>query len=67
MSEPLRLNGDLDGLVLRRMQVFGVPSPPQYVVANGEKVRDFTYNDDTKVSEWTWGKKKYLKKDFPEG
>ncbi|XP_051905568.1 lysosomal alpha-glucosidase isoform X2 [Hippocampus zosterae] len=49
VSEPLRLNGDLDGLVLRRMQVFGVPLPPQYVVANGEKVRHFTYNDDTKV------------------
>ncbi|XP_077389106.1 lysosomal alpha-glucosidase [Festucalex cinctus] len=49
VSEPIQLNGALDGLILRRMQVFGVPSPPQYVVANGEKIKDFTYNADTKV------------------
>lgn len=50
MSNPLKLNGALDGLVLGWLQVFGVPSPPRYVLANGEKVSDFTYRTDTKVS-----------------
>lgn len=50
MSEPLTLNGALDGLVLGGLQVFGVPSPPFYVLANGDKVRDFMYRSDTKVS-----------------
>lgn len=50
VSDPLRLNGALDGLVLGGLQVFGVPSPPLYVLANGDKVRDFTYRSDTKVS-----------------
>lgn len=50
VSEPLRLNGALDGLVLGGLQVFGVPTPPLYVLANGVKVRDFTYRSDTKVS-----------------
>ncbi|KAM3598379.1 uncharacterized protein V6R79_017239 [Siganus canaliculatus] len=49
VSDPVRLNGALDGLVLGGLQVFGVPSPPLYVLANGEKVRDFTYRTDTKV------------------
>nr|XP_057904994.1 lysosomal alpha-glucosidase isoform X2 [Doryrhamphus excisus] len=49
MSVPIRMNGALDGLILGGMQVFGVLSPPQYVVANGEKVKDFLYNNDTKV------------------
>lgn len=49
MSDPLRLNGALDDLVLGGLQVFGVPSPPSYVLANGEKVRDFMYCSDTKV------------------
>lgn len=49
VSDPLRLNGALDGLVLGGLQVFGVPSPPLYVLANGDKVRDFTYRSDTKV------------------
>lgn len=49
VSDPLRLNGALDGLVLGGLQVFGVPSPPLYVLANGDKVRDFTYRTDTKV------------------
>ncbi|XP_061557418.1 lysosomal alpha-glucosidase isoform X4 [Phycodurus eques] len=48
-SEPIRLNGALDGLVLGGTRVFGVPSPPRYVAANGEEVKDFTYNADTKV------------------
>lgn len=50
MSDPLRLNGALDGLVLGGLRVFGVPSPPLYVLANGEKVGDFMYSSDTKVS-----------------
>ncbi|XP_071372325.1 lysosomal alpha-glucosidase [Centroberyx affinis] len=49
VSDPLRLNGALDGLVLGGLRVFGVPSPPRYVWANGEKVRDFTYRTDTKA------------------
>ncbi|XP_068605748.1 lysosomal alpha-glucosidase [Brachionichthys hirsutus] len=49
VSRDLQLNGDLDGLVLGGMQVFGVPSPPLYVFANGERVRDFMYRNDTKV------------------
>lgn len=50
VSEPLRLSDALDGLVLGGLQVFGVPTPPLYVLANGHKVRDFTYRSDTKVS-----------------
>lgn len=49
ISDPVRLNGDLDGLVLGGVRVFGIPSPPQYVLANGEKVRDYSYRSDTKV------------------
>ncbi|KAM6966271.1 lysosomal alpha-glucosidase [Tautogolabrus adspersus] len=49
VSDPIRLNGALDGLVLGGLRVFGVPSPPLYVLANGDKVRDFTYRTDTKV------------------
>ncbi|XP_068192688.1 lysosomal alpha-glucosidase [Antennarius striatus] len=49
VSETLKLNGGLEGLMLGGLQVFGVPSPPLYVLANGEKVRDFTYRTDTKV------------------
>ncbi|XP_061829447.1 lysosomal alpha-glucosidase isoform X2 [Nerophis lumbriciformis] len=49
VSNPIEMNGTLDGLMLGAMQVFGVPSQPQYVVANGEEVRDFVYNSDTKV------------------
>lgn len=50
VSSPLRLNDALDGLVLGGLQVFGVPSPPLYVLANGDQVRDYTYRSDTKVS-----------------
>ncbi|XP_041673512.1 lysosomal alpha-glucosidase isoform X1 [Cheilinus undulatus] len=49
VSDPIRLNGALDGLLLGGLRVFGVPSPPLYVLANGDKVRDFTYRSDTKV------------------
>ncbi|XP_034046312.1 lysosomal alpha-glucosidase [Thalassophryne amazonica] len=49
VSDPLRLNGMLDGLVLGGLQVLGVMSPPQSVWANGEKVRDFSYRSDTNV------------------
>ncbi|RVE69495.1 hypothetical protein OJAV_G00078330 [Oryzias javanicus] len=48
-SEPLKLNGGLDSLVLGGVQVFGVTSPPLYVLANGEKVHDFVYQADAKV------------------
>ncbi|KAL0993142.1 hypothetical protein UPYG_G00103760 [Umbra pygmaea] len=49
LSEPLHQNGALDGLVLGELRVFGVPSPPCCVWANGEEVRDFSYQTDTKV------------------
>ncbi|XP_072225139.1 lysosomal alpha-glucosidase [Leuresthes tenuis] len=49
VSDPLKLSGALESLVLGRLQVFGVPLPPLYVLANGEKVSDFTYRADTKV------------------
>ncbi|XP_072299488.1 lysosomal alpha-glucosidase [Eucyclogobius newberryi] len=49
VSDPVTLNGGLDGLVLGGLRVLGVPSAPRYVLANGEKVRDFTYRSDTKV------------------
>uniref|UniRef100_A0A7N6FCY3 Lysosomal alpha-glucosidase n=1 Tax=Anabas testudineus TaxID=64144 RepID=A0A7N6FCY3_ANATE len=44
------LNGALEGLVLGGLRVFGVPSPPRYVLANGEIVSDFMYTRDTGVS-----------------
>uniref|UniRef100_A0A665U795 Lysosomal alpha-glucosidase n=1 Tax=Echeneis naucrates TaxID=173247 RepID=A0A665U795_ECHNA len=50
VSDPLRLNGALDGLILGGLQVFGVPSSPHYVLANGEQVRDFIYYSNTKVN-----------------
>uniref|UniRef100_A0A3B4Z5B8 Alpha glucosidase n=1 Tax=Seriola lalandi dorsalis TaxID=1841481 RepID=A0A3B4Z5B8_SERLL len=49
VSDPLRLNGALDGLILGGLQVFGVPSLPRYVLANGKEVRDFMYRSDTKA------------------
>ncbi|CAL9693366.1 unnamed protein product [Knipowitschia caucasica] len=48
VSDPVRLNKDLDGLVLGGVRVFGVWAPPRYVLANGEKV-NFTYHIDTKA------------------
>ncbi|KAM4716626.1 lysosomal alpha-glucosidase [Anableps anableps] len=49
VSDPLNLSGALASLLLGGLQVFGVPSRPLYVLANGEKVDDFTYETDTKV------------------
>ncbi|KAM6957048.1 lysosomal alpha-glucosidase [Aplochiton taeniatus] len=49
VSDPLKLSGALDGLVLRGLRVFGVASPPRTVWANGDKVQDFSYRSDTKV------------------
>lgn len=50
VSDPLKLNKALDGLVLGGLRVFGVPSAPHCVLANRVKVRNFTYRSDTKVS-----------------
>ncbi|KAK0147257.1 Lysosomal alpha-glucosidase [Merluccius polli] len=50
VSDPIRKNGALSGLVLAGLRVFGVPSPPVSVWANGVRVLDFTYRTDTKVS-----------------
>ncbi|XP_017317133.1 lysosomal alpha-glucosidase [Ictalurus punctatus] len=49
VGEPLKLNGALDGLVVGEVRVFGVPTPPTGVWANGKQVRDFSYTTDTKV------------------
>nr|XP_015212266.1 PREDICTED: lysosomal alpha-glucosidase [Lepisosteus oculatus]XP_015212267.1 PREDICTED: lysosomal alpha-glucosidase [Lepisosteus oculatus] len=49
VSEPLRVNGALDGLVLSAVRVFGVPAPPREVWADGERVPDFSYRSDTRV------------------
>lgn len=51
MGEPLKLNGALDGLVVGEVRVFGVPTPPTGVWANGKQVRDFSYTTDTKVKQ----------------
>uniref|UniRef100_A0A8C1DSV3 Lysosomal alpha-glucosidase n=2 Tax=Cyprinus carpio TaxID=7962 RepID=A0A8C1DSV3_CYPCA len=49
VSKPVKLNGSLDGLVLGEVRVFGVRAPPTSVWANGQKVHDFSYSQDTKV------------------
>lgn len=49
VSDPLKLSGALDGLVLAGLRVFGLASPPRAVWANGDKVQDFSYRSDTKV------------------
>lgn len=50
MSDPVKVNRALDGLVLGQVRLFGVSSPPKLVKANGEIVTDFTYQSDTMVS-----------------
>ncbi|XP_030645548.1 lysosomal alpha-glucosidase [Chanos chanos] len=49
VSEPVILNGALDGLVVSEVRVFGVPTPPTAVWANGQKVKDFTYHSETRL------------------
>ncbi|XP_072549705.1 lysosomal alpha-glucosidase isoform X2 [Salminus brasiliensis] len=49
VSEPVKVNGALDGLVLGEVRVFGVSTPPSGVWANGKKVQDYSYRTDTKV------------------
>ncbi|XP_076853360.1 lysosomal alpha-glucosidase isoform X2 [Brachyhypopomus gauderio] len=49
VSEPLKLTGALRGLVVGEVRVFGVPTPPAGVWANGEKVVHFSYCWDTTV------------------
>ncbi|XP_038163651.1 lysosomal alpha-glucosidase [Cyprinodon tularosa] len=48
-SNLLNLNEALANLLLGGLRVFGVPSSPFSVLANGEKVSDFTYQADMKV------------------
>lgn len=50
VSEPLRVGEALAGLVLGGLQVFGLQSPPMFVLANGQMVMDFTYCSEMKVS-----------------
>ncbi|TRZ01375.1 hypothetical protein DNTS_034928 [Danionella cerebrum] len=47
LSNPVKLNGSLDGLVLGDVSVFGVQSCPAAVWANGKRHRDFSYSTDT--------------------
>ncbi|KAG2464720.1 LYAG glucosidase, partial [Polypterus senegalus] len=49
VSEPLKLNSAIDGLALRQVRIFGVPSPPKRVVVNQQTTADFSYRSDTKV------------------
>lgn len=49
VSQPLKTNRALDGLVLGGVRVFGVPSPPLDVWVNGERLWDFSYRSDTQV------------------
>ncbi|XP_055509931.1 lysosomal alpha-glucosidase-like isoform X1 [Leucoraja erinacea] len=49
LSEIVHLNSQADDLHLRRVTVFGVPSPPHKVSVNGRWFPDFSYNLDTKV------------------
>ncbi|XP_056437700.1 lysosomal alpha-glucosidase isoform X1 [Gadus chalcogrammus] len=49
VGDPVRQNGGLSRLVLGGLRVFGVPSRPVSVWANGLRVLDFTYRTDTKA------------------
>lgn len=49
LSEIVHLNSQADDLHLRRVTVFGVPSPPHKVSVNGLWFPGFSYNLDTKV------------------
>lgn len=49
VSELLRVNSQVDGLLLQRVAVLGVPSPPQHVLVNGALVDDFSYRTDTEA------------------
>ncbi|XP_063072714.1 lysosomal alpha-glucosidase [Engraulis encrasicolus] len=49
VSDLIMLNGDLAGLILGQVRVFGVPSRPRAVLANGETVADFTYQPATRT------------------
>ncbi|KAH0629374.1 hypothetical protein JD844_011408 [Phrynosoma platyrhinos] len=49
VNEIVQLNGQVDGLLLKDIMVFGVPSPPHQVLANGIPISDFSYHTDTKI------------------
>nr|XP_056710819.1 lysosomal alpha-glucosidase [Euleptes europaea] len=49
VNEIVRLNGQVDGLLLQVVSVLGVSSPPHHVLANGIPVADFSYRLDTKI------------------
>ncbi|XP_054834159.1 lysosomal alpha-glucosidase [Eublepharis macularius] len=49
VNEMVKLNSQVDGLLLQKVMVMGVPSPPRYVLANGIPVADFSYRLDTKL------------------
>ncbi|XP_044312360.1 lysosomal alpha-glucosidase [Varanus komodoensis] len=49
VNEIVRLNSQVDGLLLKEVVAFGVPSPPHLVLANGVPISDFSYRIDTKI------------------
>ncbi|KAM7146422.1 lysosomal alpha-glucosidase isoform 2-T2 [Macrochelys suwanniensis] len=49
LSELVRVNSQVDGLLLQEVTVLGVPSPPQRVLANGVPVSHFSYHADTQI------------------
>ncbi|XP_077184313.1 lysosomal alpha-glucosidase [Paroedura picta] len=49
VNEIVRLNHQVDGLLLQEVTVLGVPHPPHQVLANGVPVADFSYRLDTKI------------------
>nr|XP_060620307.1 lysosomal alpha-glucosidase [Anolis sagrei ordinatus] len=49
VNEIMRLNSQVDGLLLKEVLVFGVLSPPHTVLANGTPISDFSYRTDTKI------------------
>ncbi|EMP39291.1 Lysosomal alpha-glucosidase [Chelonia mydas] len=59
LSELVRVNSQVDGLLLQEVTVLGVPSPPQRVLANGVPVSNFSYHADTK---WETGRPCMLRK-----
>ncbi|XP_060108603.1 lysosomal alpha-glucosidase [Heteronotia binoei] len=49
VNEIVKLNSQVDGLLLQEVTVQGVPSPPHHVLANGIPIADFSYRLDTKI------------------
>lgn len=50
VNEIVRLNSQVDGLLLQDVTVLGVPSPPHHVLVNDIPIVDFSYRLDSKVT-----------------